>query len=141
MAVPGGVAAVSNSDEQFFFLPSPSVFFRSQWLPILGSVLVLFRFPSSWFVSVLLSLFGSLFLSFSLRVFRPFFTPPLFGFFFFIYRGSTGGGTMVSAPSITHGWSVLSVVVVEARRERDAGVFFQNFFAFCSAKTGGEGGR
>ena len=33
-------------------------FFRSQWLPILGSVLVLFRFPSSRFVSVLLSLSG-----------------------------------------------------------------------------------
>ena len=45
---------------------------------------------------------------------------------------------MVSAPSITHGWSVLSVVVVGARRERDAGVFFQNFFAFCYAKTGGK---
>ena len=64
MAVPGGVAAVSNSDEQFFFLPSPSVFFRSQWLSILDLVLFFwFRFPSSRFVSVLLSLFGSLSLS------------------------------------------------------------------------------
>ena len=44
--------------KNFFLLPSPSFFFFcSQWLSVLGLVLVFwFRFPSSRFVSVLLSL-------------------------------------------------------------------------------------
>ena len=45
---------------------------------------------------------------------------------------------MVSAPSITHGWSVLSEVVVGARRERDAGVFFKIFLPSVLLKRGGK---
>ena len=63
--------------KKFFLLPYPSFFFRSQWLSVLGLVLVSrFRFPSFWFAYVLpsLSSFGSLLLTVS--VFFLFFFPP-----------------------------------------------------------------
>ena len=73
-------------------------------------------------------------LSFSLRV-SP---PSLFGFFFFIYRGSTGGGPwLVRLQSRMAGrffrwwwWG---------RGERETREIFSKFFTFCSATNGGEG--
>ena len=69
-------------------------FFCSQWLSVLGLVLVFFFLVSVSFFSVCfcssLSLRVDLSLSFSLQVSRV--LPLSLRFFFFIYRGSTGGG-------------------------------------------------
>ena len=101
-AAPGGVASI-NSGEKFLPPPLSFVFFRSQWLSVLGLVLVFrFRFPSFWFASVLpsLSSFGSLLLTIS--VFFSFFRVPfLFCFFSLFIENKTEQVRLSCVPSIT----------------------------------------
>ena len=127
-AAPGGVAAVSNSGEKFLLPPSPSFCF-------LFSVAVCsrfgfgfwFRFPSSRFVSVLLSLSG-------LTSLLPLSSGLLLFFFLFsalflpIYRKQNGAGTtfVCAFNHATAGRPLTRSVVVGARRER-GGTVFKNF--------------
>ena len=109
------------SGEKFFFLPSPSFFFvLSGCLFGFGFVSVSFFlvcFCSSLSLRVALSLFLSSGLSVFLHTLSSVFSP--------LFIGAAQVGGMVSAPSITHGWSALSVVVGARRETRE------NFRNFC----------